>query len=295
MQIAGMEEVSVILPVYNRATTVRRAVDSVLTQTYGCFELIVVDDGSTDQTPQILSEITDPRLRRVRLTRNAGAAQARNAGIEAARGNLIAFIDSDDSWRPEKLQRQVAAMRCNPAMELSCTGFGLRRVASGMETERVPGKVGTWFDTLLDHCSVSPGTTLMTNRAVFQEVGLFEPRLRRFEDWDWLLRAVDKYELFIVPEVLADIHVSGYAPPSVVDEAARLLLSLQSARIHERRGARGVARFRSSLEIERAVASIAARRRVSGAGRVLRALLIDPARAARFGRRYLDKLRTRDF
>jgi|AGTN01.3.fsa_nt_gi Glycosyltransferases involved in cell wall biogenesis len=107
--MAVEQTVSIVLPTYNRAATLRRAIDSVLRQTHRDFELIVVDDGSTDNTALILSEIVDPRIRIIRQA-NKGPGAARNAGIRAARYELVAFQDSDDVWFDDKLERQLAAM-----------------------------------------------------------------------------------------------------------------------------------------------------------------------------------------
>ena len=118
--------VSVVLPTYNRASTLRRAVDSVLCQDFGDFELIVVDDGSRDQTASILSDIDDARLRVIRLPENRGQAHARNVGLDAASADLAAFQDSDDVWHPNKLSRQVAAIRAIP--DASVVYSDMRRI-----------------------------------------------------------------------------------------------------------------------------------------------------------------------
>ena len=103
--------VSVIMPTYNRARSVIRSVQSVLSQTFRDFELIVVDDGSFDETPALLSMVRDARLRLVRRMANAGAAAARNTGLARAHGRYMAFIDSDDTWDPRKLEKQLDFMR----------------------------------------------------------------------------------------------------------------------------------------------------------------------------------------
>src|SRR5262249_37649013 len=100
--------VSVVMPTHDRADTVARAVQSVLVQTFQDLELIVVDDGSTDNTSAVLAALADPRLRVLRLDDNCGVSHARNIGVGAARGELLAFLDSDDEWLPEKLAAQVA-------------------------------------------------------------------------------------------------------------------------------------------------------------------------------------------
>ena len=107
--------VSVVIPAYNRAATIVAAIDSVLRQTWTDFELIVVDDGSTDGTLAAAAAVADPRLRLVPAPRNLGAAGARNLGVEEARGTWIAFQDSDDEWLPEKLAKQMARLATPPA------------------------------------------------------------------------------------------------------------------------------------------------------------------------------------
>lgn len=106
--------VSVVLPTHNRVTLLRDAIASVVAQTYRHWELIVVDDGSTDDTPEVLSAITDHRVRPVRIVHSGNASVARNVGIAAARGSHVAFQDDDDVWLPDKLERQCAALGARP-------------------------------------------------------------------------------------------------------------------------------------------------------------------------------------
>ena len=115
--------VSVVIPAYNRAATIGAAIDSVLRQTFTDFELVVVDDGSTDGTLAAARAVTDPRLRVVAAPHNLGAAGARNLGVAEARGTWIAFQDSDDEWLPEKLARQMARL-ATPAPEGAGWGAG---------------------------------------------------------------------------------------------------------------------------------------------------------------------------
>ena len=110
--------VSVIIPAYNREKTIRRAVDSALAQTYPSIEIIVVDDGSRDHTAEILLEYGE-KLRLIRQ-KNGGASSARNTGIRAAQGEIIAFLDSDDAWLPHKISRQVALLDRPELAHISC-------------------------------------------------------------------------------------------------------------------------------------------------------------------------------
>ena len=102
-------DISVVIPAYNRATTIARALNSVLAQTFQDLEVIVVDDGSTDHTSEVIQQIGDARVEIIRHTRNQGAAEARNTGMKAAGGKYIAWLDSDDEWLPDKLQVQLDA------------------------------------------------------------------------------------------------------------------------------------------------------------------------------------------
>lgn len=102
-------KVSVIIPTYNRAHLIGRAIKSVLNQTYKDFEIIIVDDGSTDKTEEVVKDFKDERVRYIRREKNKGGSAARNTGIKAARGEYIAFQDSDDEWLPEKLEKQMKA------------------------------------------------------------------------------------------------------------------------------------------------------------------------------------------
>src|SRR6202043_1602231 len=149
------------MPTFNRTATVGRAIASVLAQTVGDWELIVVDDASTDDLAGAVTAVGDVRIRLLRHERNRGAAAARNTGIEASRAPLVAFLDSDDERLPMKLERQIAALDlARPSLGALCTAFTLRRVRTGYAEDRYPSPVGTWAESMLDGCFVSPGSTL---------------------------------------------------------------------------------------------------------------------------------------
>lgn len=187
--------VSVILPTYNRAHTLLRAINSVLNQDYREIELIVVDDASTDNTPELLATITDPRLRVIRYDRNKGVAGATNTGIQAARGAFIAFQDSDDEWLDGKLAQQVARLAAAPpdCVCVYCIKIvygrdpefrrGKRRVACvpGPEEALVEGDLRA---VLWRRNIVSPQTAICTRAAALQ-LGGFDEKLRSDQDWDF--------------------------------------------------------------------------------------------------------------
>ncbi len=284
-----------MLPVFNRAATIERAIASVSSQSMGEWELVIIDDASSDDLPQALARVRDGRVRLLRHERNRGAAAARNTGIKAARAPFIAFIDSDDEWLPPKLERQIAVMeRAPPSLGGLCTGFRLTRTRTGYAEDRRPRAAGTWAASLLDGCFVSPGSTLMARRQCFETVGMLDESLSRFEDWDWLLRLVERYEFDCLPEILAVVHAGPPPQRSVIESAARALESRQAARIHAMSGREGLRRFRASLALERANAAIAARRYPAAAMAILQASIQSHKRTFAFLSRGLGRLKTGD-
>jgi glycosyltransferase involved in cell wall biosynthesis len=281
--------------VYNHAATIGRAIASILSQTLEEWELVIVDDASDDDLPRALADVRDDRIRLLRHERNRGAAAARNTGIKAARAPLVAFIDSDDEWLPTKLERQVAAMQhARPSLGGLCTAFRLTRTRTGYVEDRYPRAIGTWTESLLDGCFVSPGSTLIARRECFDTVGMLDDSLRRFEDWDWLLRLVERYEFDCLPEVLAIVHAGQPPQQAIVESAAYNLESRQAARIHAMSGPEGLRRFRASLALERANAAIAARRHSAAAVAILQASMLSPKRTFVFLSRGLARLKAGD-
>ena len=205
--------VSVIIPAYNRADVLPRAIASVLNQTFTDYEIIVVDDGSTDNTGAV-AENTDGPLRVISHEFNRGAAAARNTGIKAASGAYVAFLDSDDEWMPGKLARQIGLLEgLGTSYNACCSGRFLNHPGLGYSWERrLPAEEHWTRYLLINGCDLSPGSTLVARRGVFEHTGLFDEGLGPWEDWDWLLRYVADYKLAIVPEPQAVIYLSP--PPS---------------------------------------------------------------------------------
>ncbi len=202
--------VSVILPTYNRASELGKSMQSVLDQTYENLELIVVSDGSTDETEQVVKGFTDQRVRFVRSDKNGGLAYARNLGIHEAQFELLAFHDDDDLWREEKLEKQIKALT-EASMQ---TGF----CYCEMEYHRlhqeenlfVPRrdipmlrKNGFIYPELLRRNFIG-GPTLLVWKECLADVGYFDERLAIFEDWDMVLRLSKSYDAAFVAEPLYD-------------------------------------------------------------------------------------------
>ena len=202
--------VSVIMPAYNVAGFIAAAIESVLKQTYTHWELLVIDDGSTDATPEVIGRCRDGRIRRFR-TSNRGLAAARNYGLTRARGELIAFLDSDDLWFPDKLDVQVGVLErernvglvYSNVWRISESGrrLGMRRFA----LSRLPQ--GSCLDSLLVRNGVIAPSTVMLRRSVIEKAGTFEPTLRAVEDWDLWWRAALYFDFRYLARPLAAYRI----------------------------------------------------------------------------------------
>ncbi len=189
--------VSVIIPTFNRGWILSEAVDSVLSQDYAPFELIVVDDGSTDKTAEILSSYADPRLR-VHFQPNRGVSAARNRGIEQTTGELIAFLDSDDLWLPGKLSAQVQFFQDHSnALICQTEEIWIRNKVRVNPKNRHQKPSGDIFQASLDLCLVSP-SAVMIRRSLFDEAGLFDENLPACEDYDLWLRISCKHPVHLI-------------------------------------------------------------------------------------------------
>jgi glycosyltransferase involved in cell wall biosynthesis len=193
------------MPAYNVAWCVRRAVDSVLAQTYRERELIVVNDGSTDDTGQVLSSYGEAI--RVINQDNRGMSAARNAGIRAARGALIAFIDADDRWLPDKLERQVELLRRRPDIGFCSTSARIENPGGEFLNLWQFRHDGTdVLETLFaENAAIAGGcSAVVVRRELLDRVGLFDEHLRGFEDPDlWIrLAAVSGYACIDEPLVV---------------------------------------------------------------------------------------------
>ena len=198
--------VSVILSTYNRAMLLPRSIGSVLGQTDGDLELIVVDDGSEDDSAAVVREFADPRVRYLRLSRNHGLPAARNAGLAEARGAYVAFQDSDDEWHTEKLARQRRVLAAHP--EAAIVYSDMRRVCADGRVvyHRSPTIVRGRLidpDTRYWQSYMLAMQPVLMRRECLEDLR-FDERLVRFEDLDLHLRLAERYEFVHMPEALVD-------------------------------------------------------------------------------------------
>jgi len=192
--------VSVIIPTYNRADLVRQAVASVKAQTFRDFEIVVADDGSTDGTYEALA--AGPEFRVLRHSRRQGVAAARNTGIAAARGEWLAFLDSDDLWLPDKLARQLSCLEGRPELLICQTDeTWVRRGVRVNKPAAHRKAAGQIFLPSLERCMISP-SAVMLHRRLLQDHGAFDAALPAAEDYDLWLRLTWRYEVGLVDEPL---------------------------------------------------------------------------------------------
>lgn len=216
-------KVSVVIPVYNRERTIKRCIDSVINQNYEAFEIIVVDDGSTDNTLRIIEE-EYVRIVRVIKQNHKGAQAARNAGIRAAKGEYIAFLDSDDEWMPDKLKIQVEALKEDVNAVVCGNGFvqtdwegGVPKVydigkqknrtrAGKRRILRLQGKNGNVYKHIL--CSsFCMFQALLTSRKNLIEIGLLDEKVPSYQEWDTAIRLAKGHEFVFINKPLFVYHL----------------------------------------------------------------------------------------
>ena len=195
-----MPQISVVIPTFNRAKLLKKAIESVLLQSLRDFELIIVDDGSTDETSKVISRI-DGKIIYIKQD-NLGPSSARNRGIKEAKGEFIAFLDSDDSWSKDKLSVQLAQMRNNPEYPISHTQEDWYKKDKLFKQKPKHAKSGGYiFNTCLRLCVVGMSTVLIREK-LFDLVGLFDTTLPCCEDYDFWLRTSIKYPFLLINEPL---------------------------------------------------------------------------------------------
>jgi glycosyltransferase involved in cell wall biosynthesis len=214
-----MPTVSVIIPTYNRRPLLMEAVESVRAQTFTDWELVVVDDGSTDGSADAVEALHDPRIRVLRLPHAGRAAVVRNAGVRAARGEWVAFLDSDDLWEPHKLAVQLDLTRVAGA-RWSYTRLALMD-AAGLPVPFHAGGPGVRSGRILRELLMSEVgaslSVLMVSRALLEEVGGFDEELRLRDDLDLALRLAAREPILAIDETLTRVREHSGRMTSAAD------------------------------------------------------------------------------
>jgi len=227
--------VSVIIPTYNHAAFLPEALESVFAQTCSPLEVIVVDDGSTDETAEVL-RVYERRIR-VLSQANRGVAAARNAGAAVASGELLALLDADDAWLPAKLERQVARLDSEPEIglvhcgvaEVDGRGRQLRARLDGME-----GWLSTEMLLFRRGVILGGGSAAVIRRATFLQVGAFDETLSTSADWDLYYRVARRYPVGFVPEVLVRYRIHSGNMHKNLDVMRREMLAAYAKAFSER-------------------------------------------------------------
>jgi glycosyltransferase involved in cell wall biosynthesis len=202
--------VSVIIPTYNRLELLSNAISSVIRQTFEDFEIIIVDDASTSDIQSVVSRFSDPRIHLLNHFENGGEAVARNTGLAAAKADLIAFLDDDDEWMPEKLARQVELLESSPP-EIAATYTAFlwfnwpERELVGSRTP--PSTNGNFGKTLLKRNIVGTPSTVMIRKKCLEKVGVFDSSIAYGVDHDLWMRIGVNYKFQYIPEYLVKCHV----------------------------------------------------------------------------------------
>ena len=231
--------ITVVIPTYNRAHLLDRAIRSVLDQSFRDWELVIADDGSTDDTARVVDAFGDRRIRYVRRDQNGGNAAARNTGVTAARGPLVSFLDSDDEYLPHFLEEVAAAMESAPPH----VGFAWTGIARVSDSERGESYVSEeiWnpqsgespYHLFLRDLRIGTNHGLTIKKECFAPVGAFDERIRAHVDKEFLIRLAAKFEFRVIPKILVRHHDHGgqRVSQNALDKAASNAVVID---VHER-------------------------------------------------------------
>ncbi len=206
----GMVNISVVIPTYNRERYIKKAVESVLVQEgdgdlFSVIEIIIADDGSSDDTESVVSLIKDDRIIYHRSSTNRGAGAARNAGVRIAKGEWVAFQDSDDVWHYDKLRKQTEYLLSDPGVGM--VSHRIRALIEGGKEIITPVPEGSDRVATLAGNNYIGTPTMLVRKYCFDELSGFDEGLSALEDWDFALRFADRYKIGMVDEPLIDVDM----------------------------------------------------------------------------------------
>jgi glycosyltransferase involved in cell wall biosynthesis len=268
-----MARISVIIPCFNRGHLLPRAIESVLGQSIGDFELIIVDDASSDDTQQLIRSFEDPRIEYIRHETNRGASAARNTGIEHSKGEFVAFLDSDDAWLESKLEKQLVAFDAG-STRLGVVYTTFRKIEWHYEprVKRWQGDISARI--LVNNC-VGTASTPMIRRACFETSGVFDENLRGSEDWDLWIRLAEHWDFECIAEDLVHYYPQPISMTSDRRGALRAYKTLFEK--HAQRIASLDDAIRADHFFYRGRIYLTHRRLIAGFASIARALRIDPS------------------
>jgi glycosyltransferase involved in cell wall biosynthesis len=226
--------VSIVIPVYNGEAYIEECLDSIFRQTVSNYEIIIVDDGSTDSSVQKVLNINSDKICLIKQS-NGGSAAARNNGIKNANGKWIAFLDADDLWMPEKLEKQLSAIKNSSWAYTDSFFLGEIYPKNTKTSDLAKFHTGSILEELVISNFIGTSTVLL-ERKLFEEVGYFDTSLRALQDWDLWLRVAKKHEIALVDEPLGYYRLHS----SSVSRAARKTIKFHVALIDKIYATHGV-------------------------------------------------------
>ncbi|TAA72296.1 glycosyltransferase family 2 protein [Planococcus salinarum] len=206
MENAG-DLVSIVIPTYNRSNLLQKAISSLQTQTYQNIEIIIVDDCSSDDTEEVVRNMKDARIHYIKHEMNKGGSEARNTGLRQAGGKFIGFLDSDDQWLPEKLEKQLSLFKKNPSAGVVYTGVQVVNGDKVIETV-IPQYKGDLLPKLFEGNCLNTTSSILVKKELLIEVGGFDGSLPSCQDWDLYIRLalITKFDFVKEPLVLFFEH-----------------------------------------------------------------------------------------
>lgn len=207
----GTPLVSCILTTYNRESLLSRALNSIINQSYKKLQIIIVDDGSTDRTAEVVMSYSEERIIYVRHVKNLGLAKSRNTGMQYSAGEYVTFLDDDDEWAEKKIEKQLECFETSSCMNLGMVSCGIRRIKSGVPQEF---KESLWGDLsnkiIIDQPLVGNGSCVMVTKKACDDVGLIDERIKRGIDGFLFFKIAQNYQIDYCEDILVNYYEDGF-------------------------------------------------------------------------------------
>ncbi len=213
--------ISIVIPTYNRESTIGRAIKSVINQSYQNWECIIVDDGSIDNSEQVICSFNDSRIIYHKHKINKNASTARNTGMNMSRGKYIALLDSDDEWLPTKLEKQLQLLKSLPSEYGMVSCWQDYYNGKTLFNQLHKNNRGILFPQILTQILTGGAQTLFFKREVFEKVGGFDERITNGDDQDFIRRISQYYHIDLVPEVLVKVHLNHSSETRLSDKSVK--------------------------------------------------------------------------